>query len=70
VPVLLLRGKETLLGAGFGEAERHIARYVADPQVHELQGVGHFAPVLAPEQIAEELVFFFENALQPTRSTA
>jgi pimeloyl-ACP methyl ester carboxylesterase len=66
VPVLLLRGQETLLGAQFGEAARHIARYVADPQVHELQGVGHFAPVLAPEQIAEELVSFFEKVLQPT----
>lgn len=70
VPVLLLRGQETLLGAGFGEAARHIARYVADPQVHELQGVGHFAPVLAPEHIAEELVSFFEKALQPTGPTA
>lgn len=64
-PVLLLRGQETLLGTLFSDCERHIARHVADPHVRELPGLGHFAPVLAPERIAKELVPFFESVRQP-----
>jgi hypothetical protein len=33
--------------------------------VRELPGVGHFAPLIAPEAIAAELVAFFESARQP-----
>lgn len=64
-PVLLLRGRQTLLGTFFADAARHIAQHVPDPQVRELQGVGHFAPLLAPESIAEELISFFESVRQP-----
>jgi pimeloyl-ACP methyl ester carboxylesterase len=65
VPVLLLTGTETLLKAAFGNAARHIAGYVADSHVRDVPGVGHFAPVVAPETVAEELAIFFERALQP-----
>ena len=65
VPVLLLTGTETLLRAAFGNAARHIAAHVADAQVREVPGVGHFAPVVAPEPVAEELATFFERVLQP-----
>ena len=65
VPVLLLTGTETLLRAAFGNAARHIAAHVADSQVREVPGVGHFAPVVAPESVAEELAIFFERVLQP-----
>jgi hypothetical protein len=44
---------------------RHIAQHVSDPQVRELHGVGHFAPLLAPRSIAEELISFFESVRQP-----
>jgi pimeloyl-ACP methyl ester carboxylesterase len=64
-PVLLLRGQQTLLGTFFADAAQHIAQHVADAQVHELQGVGHFAPLLAPESIAEELISYFESVRQP-----
>jgi len=64
-PVLLLRGQQTLLGASFADSEQHIAQHVADPHVRELPGLGHFAPVLAPERIAKELISFFESVLQP-----
>jgi len=64
VPVLLLWGRETLLQA-FGEMAQLIARHVADAQVRELPGVGHFAPVVAPQAVAAELTAFFETTLQP-----
>lgn len=64
-PVLLLLGRQTRLGTFFSDSARFIAQHLADPQVWELPGVGHFAPVLAPESVAEELVTFFESARQP-----
>ena len=65
VPVLLLLGRLTRLGTFFTDSAQSIARNVADAQVWELPGVGHFAPVLAPESVAEELVTFFESVRQP-----
>ena len=64
-PVLLLRGQQTLLGTWFADAARHIAQHVADAHVRELPGIGHFAPVLAPVPLAEELIRFFESVRQP-----
>jgi pimeloyl-ACP methyl ester carboxylesterase len=63
-PVLLLRGEQTLLGTWFADAARHIAQHLVDPHVRELPGVGHFAPLLAPEAIAEEMISFFASAGQ------
>jgi pimeloyl-ACP methyl ester carboxylesterase len=65
VPVLLLLGRQTRLSAFFSGSARFIAQHVADAHVWELPGVGHFAPVLAPESVAEELITFFEPARQP-----
>jgi len=65
VPVLLLRGKRTRLCTWFADAAQHIARHVAEPHVCELPGLGHFAPVLEPESIADELITFFESVRQP-----
>ena len=64
-PVLLLRGQQTLLGESFAASEQYIAQHVADPHLRELPGLGHFAPVLAPDRIAKELISFFESVLQP-----
>jgi pimeloyl-ACP methyl ester carboxylesterase len=58
-PVLLLRGQQTLLGTLFADSVQHVAQHVADPHVRELPGLGHFAPVLAPESIANQLISFF-----------
>jgi len=58
-PLLLLRGQQTRLGTWFADAERHIAKGVTGADVRELSGVGHFAPLLAPERIAKELSSFF-----------
>ena len=61
-PVLLLRGQDTRLGTFYSDTERHVAEHVADPHVREpLPGVGHLAPVLAPEPVAKELIPFFES---------
>ncbi|HEX9767348.1 MAG TPA: alpha/beta hydrolase [Nitriliruptorales bacterium] len=59
VPVLLLRGQQTRRATFYTDAEQHVAEHVADPHVRELPGVGHFAPALAPEPVAEALVSFF-----------
>ena len=67
-PVLLLRGEQTALGSWFADATRHIAQHVSDPHVRELPGAGHFAPVIASEPMANELIRFFESARQPERS--
>ncbi|RIQ34021.1 alpha/beta fold hydrolase [Jiangella rhizosphaerae] len=66
-PVLLLRGRQTRLGTFFTDSARFIAQHVADPQVWELPGVGHFAPVLAPESVADELITFFGSPAAVTR---
>lgn len=67
VPVLLLRGQETLLHTFFADSEQYIAEHVADPHVREpLPGVGHFAPLLAPEPVARELISFFEVVREPS----
>ena len=63
-PVLLLRGQGTELRTFFADAAQYIAQHVPDPHVRELQGVGHLAPLLAPESIAEELISFFESVRQ------
>lgn len=70
-PVLLLRGQGTALGTFVADAARHIAEHVSDPQVRELPGAGHFAPVLAPELVAKELSRFLESVGQESaRQTA
>jgi pimeloyl-ACP methyl ester carboxylesterase len=60
-PVLLLKGEDTLLKAAFGNAAQHIAAHVADARVREVPGVGHFAPIAAPELVAAELISYFEK---------
>ncbi len=66
VPVLLLRGQETRLRTFVTDSVQYVAQHVADPHVREpLPGLGHFAPILAPEPIAEELISFFDSLPQP-----
>ena len=60
-PVLLLRGERTKLGTFFAEVERYVAQHVVDAHVRELPDVGHFAPLLEPQPLAEELISFFDS---------
>ena len=62
MPVPLLRGQQTRRSVSCTDVERHIAEHVADPHVRELPDVGHFAPSLAPEPVAEALVSFLGSA--------
>ena len=65
MPVLLLRGQQTRRATFYTDTERYVAEHVADPHVRELPGIGHFAPNIAPEPIAEALVSFFGSVRQP-----
>ena len=65
VPVLLLRGQQTRRATFYADTERYVAEHVADPHVRELPGLGHFAPAVAPEPVAEALATFFESVRQP-----
>jgi pimeloyl-ACP methyl ester carboxylesterase len=66
VPVLVLLGEQTRLRPFFLQAADYLARHVGDCQIWDLPGAGHFAPVLAPESVADELITFFESARQPS----
>ena len=59
-PLLALWGTETTHRAFVSKSARHLARH-AGGQVRELAGVGHFAPLVAPESVAKELAHFFES---------
>jgi pimeloyl-ACP methyl ester carboxylesterase len=65
-PVLILRGLETAFGTFIPDAAQHIAEHVSDSHVRGLPGVGHFAPLLAPELVARELTSFFAAARTET----
>jgi pimeloyl-ACP methyl ester carboxylesterase len=70
-PVLVLRGQQTALGTFIPDAAQHIARHVPDAHARALADVGHFAPVLAPKRIADELISFFATVrLEPARQPA
>jgi pimeloyl-ACP methyl ester carboxylesterase len=69
-PVLVLHGQQTALGTFIRDAARHVVQHVPDSHARELAGMGHFAPLLAPERIAGELTSFLatvreEQARQP-----
>lgn len=64
-PVLILRGEKTFLSTFVGDSAKHIAEHVRDFRIHELPGLGHFAPLIKPEPIAEELISFFGSVLSP-----
>jgi pimeloyl-ACP methyl ester carboxylesterase len=64
VPVMVLTGQRTRLLPFFSASAAFIAQHVASASVWELPGAGHFAPVLAPESVVDELVTFFDSAEQ------
>ena len=60
-PLLALWGTETTHRAFVSQSAQHLARHAADGHVRELAGVGHVAPLVAPEFLAKELASFFES---------
>lgn len=63
-PALILLAQQTRLKTWFTDSAQHIAHHVADSQIRELPGVGHFAPLVAPEPTAKELISFFDSVRQ------
>jgi pimeloyl-ACP methyl ester carboxylesterase len=59
VPVLLLRGQQTRRNDFYSDTEQYVADHVRAPRIRRLAGIGHFAPNVAPEPVAEALVSFF-----------
>lgn len=64
VPVLLLHGSRTAMDDWFTDSMRYVADHVADQHVLEITGAGHLGPYCEPDAVADELVQFFEIALQ------
>jgi pimeloyl-ACP methyl ester carboxylesterase len=64
-PVLILLAQRTRLSTWFSDSAKHVAQHVADSYVRELPDVGHFAPLIAPEPVAKELISFLESVRQP-----
>ena len=62
VPALALHGSRTVLHDWFAEGARHVADHVADGRVREIDGAGHWGPVVRPGPIADELVGFLDAA--------
>ena len=63
---LLLRGQRTRSGTVYADSEQHVAQHVAGPRVREaLPDLGPWAPTLAPEAVADELVASFDSIPQP-----
>ena len=59
VPVLALWGTETTHPPFVSKSAQHLARHAAAGHVREIAGVGHFAPLIAPDLLAKELASFF-----------
>jgi pimeloyl-ACP methyl ester carboxylesterase len=57
VPVLYLHGTDTPT-SWYVDGARHVARHAADVRIAAVPGVGHFAPMLAPEAVADALLRF------------
>ncbi|MDP8932176.1 MAG: alpha/beta hydrolase [Actinomycetota bacterium] len=64
-PVLILLAQQTRLATWFTDSAQHVAQHVPDAHVCELPDIGHFAPLVAPEPVAKELVSFFEPIRRP-----
>jgi pimeloyl-ACP methyl ester carboxylesterase len=60
-PVLVLVGQQTRLDTFITDSAQHVEQHVADARVRELPDVGHYAPIVAPEPVAKELLSFFES---------
>lgn len=63
-PVLVLLAQQTRLDTWFTDSAQHVAQHVADAHVRELPDVGHFAPLVAPEPVAKELISFLASVRQ------
>lgn len=61
IPVLLLQGRRSNFASWFHASVRHAAEHIPDATVHEFDGLGHLAPMVAPQPVATEIVRYFEQ---------
>ena len=64
-PVLALNGSRSALRPWFRRGVRHVTENVPRATAREIDGTGHWAPVLAPEPLAREITAFFDDELPP-----
>lgn len=64
VPVLLLHGSNTSV-QWFTDGVDHVAQHLPQAEKRVVDGAGHLCPLVRPQQVANELVRFFENTLKP-----
>lgn len=63
-PVLLLQGGRSNAYSWFHVGVRHVAEYVPQATAHEFTDLGHLAPMVAPEPVAEKIASFFDKVYQ------
>ncbi len=63
-PVLLLQGGLSNAHSWFHAGVRHVAEHISQATVHEFTELGHLAPMVAPEPVAEKIASFFEKVHQ------
>lgn len=61
VPVQVLKGSDSAL-QWFADGVRHVGEHLPDAKITELPGAGHFAPLLHPEAVANEVIGFLRAA--------
>lgn len=59
VPVMVLYGAQTAMRGWISASARHVADHTPTAQLREIDGLGHFAPVLGDEAIADEITQIF-----------
>jgi pimeloyl-ACP methyl ester carboxylesterase len=59
VPVLILLGQKTSMERWFTESAQYFSQHLPNAHIRQLPGIGHFAPLVAPESIADQMIAFF-----------
>ena len=63
-PVLLLQGGRSNIRSWFQAGVRYVAEHVPQATVHEFPDLGHLAPMVSPEPVAEKIAGFFDRVHQ------
>ena len=66
VPALVMHGARTAMRTWVSASARHVADHLPSARVHEIDGAGHFGPVLGNRHVADEITRFFEVASGPS----
>jgi pimeloyl-ACP methyl ester carboxylesterase len=64
-PVLVMLGQKTSMERWFTQSAQYFVQHLPNAHLHELPGIGHFAPLVAPEPIANEMIRFLSRVERP-----